>query len=166
MVRLQQVARLRLTIHVPESDVSGIQAGTELRFTVQAYPGEHFRGTVQRVARALTVNTRTMPVELDVENGDGRLAPGMYAEVVWVVRRPEPSLFVPPSAVATTTERTFVVRVRNNETEWIDVKRGFMMGDLVEVFGALSAGDAVAVRGTDELRAATRVQPSKAAVGS
>jgi multidrug efflux pump subunit AcrA (membrane-fusion protein) len=70
---------------------------------------------------------------------------------------------VPPSAIATTTERTFVVRVRNGQTEWVDVKRGAAMGLLVEVFGNLQAGDQVAVRGTDELRAGTRVQVKPAA---
>jgi multidrug efflux pump subunit AcrA (membrane-fusion protein) len=98
-----------------------------------------------------------MPVELDVVNTDGKLSPGMFANVAWTMHRAHPSLFVPPSAIATTTERTFVVRVRNGQTEWVDVKRGAAMGPLVEVFGSLSAGDQVAVRGTDELRAGTRV---------
>jgi multidrug efflux pump subunit AcrA (membrane-fusion protein) len=106
---------------------------------------------------------RTMPVELDVVNTDGKLAPGMLANVAWTMRRARPSLFVPPSALATTTERTFVVRVRNGVTEWVDVKRGATMGPLVEVFGKLSAGDQVAIRGTDELRAGTRVVAEQAA---
>ena len=53
MLRIQQVILLRLTIHIPETDVAGIDSGTELEFTVSAYPGEHFRGVVQRVAQAL-----------------------------------------------------------------------------------------------------------------
>jgi hypothetical protein len=59
--------------------------------------------------------------------------------------------------VATTTERTFVIRIRDGAVEWIDVKRGAAMGDIVEVFGNLEPGDQVAVRGTDELRAGTHV---------
>ena len=66
------------------------------------------------------------------------------------------SLFVPPAAVATTTERTFVIRVREGQVEWVDVKRGVAMnqpgGDLVEVFGDLAPGDQIAARGTGELR--------------
>ena len=86
----------------------------------------------------------------------------MFANVAWAMRRPQPSLFVPGSAIATTTERTFVVRVRNGQTEWVDVKRGATMKQLVEVFGDLRAGDQVAVRGTDELRAGTHVSPKLA----
>ena len=75
-------------------------------------------------------------------------------------------MFVPPSAVATTTERTFVIRFRDGVAEWVDVKRGASMSengkDLVEVFGDLSPGDQIAVRATDELRAGTRVNAKPA----
>ena len=153
MLRLQQISRLRLVVSVPESDVAGVAAGTRIGFTVPAYTGEKFFGVVERISHSLDEKTRTMPVELDVINDSARLAPGMFPEVTWPVTRPEPSLFVPASAIATTTERTFVIRIRNGTTEWVDVKRGLSMGDLVEVFGDLQENDVVAVRGTDELRA-------------
>ena len=104
-----------------------------------------------------------MPIELDVANTLSRLSPGMYAEVRWPATRPRPSLFVPPSAIAATTERTFVIRIRDSKAEWVDVKRGAVMGNLVEIFGDLSAGDQVAVRGTDELREGTQVSAKLAA---
>jgi len=157
MLRIRQISLLRLVVALPEMDVASIEPGTEVSFTVPAFLGETFKGVVQRVAHALDVKTRTMPVELDVANPSGRLAPGMYAEVAWPIRRPQPSLFVPSSAVVTTTERTFVIRIRDGEVEWIDVKRGAAMGDMVEVFGNLEPGDQVAVRGTDELRTGTHV---------
>ncbi|MBI4454831.1 MAG: efflux RND transporter periplasmic adaptor subunit [Acidobacteria bacterium] len=157
MLRIQQVSKLRLTIPVPEIAIAGVKQGAKLNFTVLAFPGEIFAGVVERIEHALEPRTRTMPVELDVDNRSGRLAPGMFPEVTLPVRRSRPSLFVPPSAVATTTERVFVVRIRRGMTEWIDVVRGMSMGDLIEVFGNLQPGDQVAVRGTDELRAGIRV---------
>jgi membrane fusion protein, multidrug efflux system len=167
MLRLQQVSRLRLVVAVPESEVTGITQGAKVNFTVPAIPGERFTGVVRRVSRSLDSKTRTMPVELDVDNARGRLAPGMFPEVIWPARRPRPSLLVPSSAVATTTERTFVIRVREGQVEWVDVRRGVAMNqqgrDLVEVFGDLAAGDLIAARGTDELRAGTRVVAKKAA---
>jgi membrane fusion protein, multidrug efflux system len=161
MLRLQQVARLRLVVAVPEAEVAGIAPGKQLNFTVPAFPGETFSGTVLRVSRSLDAKTRTMPVELEVGNAQGRLAPGMFPEVTWPTRRPRPSLFVPPAAIATTTERSFVIRIRDGVTEWVDVKRGASMNhqgtDLVEIFGDLGPGEQVAARGTDELRAGTKV---------
>jgi len=160
MLRVQQVSRLRLVVNVPESAVGSVQSGAMMSFTVPAFPGEMFAGKVARIGRALDPKTRTMPVELDVANSTGRLAPGMFAQVSWTMRRSRGSLFVPPTAIATTTERTFVVRVRDNTAEWVDVKRGDAMDQLVEVFGALKEGDVVAGRGTDEIRQGTRVTPT------
>jgi len=166
LLRIQQVSSLRLLVAVPEMNIAGIEPGIEMKFTVPAFPGETFAGIVRRVAHAVEVKTRTMPVELDVENRTGRLAPGMYAEVVWLTHRPQPSLFVPSSAVARTTERTFVIRVRDGVTEWVDVQRGAVMGEMVEVFGNLQQGDHVAVRGTDELRAGAHVTAKQSSANS
>src|SRR5262249_32044398 len=146
MLRVRQVSKLRLVVPVPEADVGGISQGDKISFTVPAFPGQSFVGEVQRVADSLDVKTRTMPVELDVANSPPRLAPGMYAEVSWPVRRKQSTLFVPPSAIATTTERTFVIRIHNDVAQWVDVKRGEPMGNLIEVFGSLEANDQVAVR--------------------
>jgi len=157
LLRLQQVSRLRLVVGVPETAVGGIAEGELVKFSVPAYPAESFSGKVARIGQALDPKTRTMPVELDVANAEGRLAPGMYAQVAWAMRRSNPTLFVPATAIATTTERTFVVRIRDNQAEWVDVKRGVPADQLVEVFGGLREGDQVAVRGTDEIKQGTRV---------
>jgi membrane fusion protein (multidrug efflux system) len=98
-----------------------------------------------------------MPVELDVFNPGRRLASGMFPEVLWPVRRSGPTLFVPMSAVARTTEATFVVRIRDGNAEWVNVQTGELDGKLIEIFGDLRDGDQVAVRGTDELRPGTQV---------
>jgi membrane fusion protein, multidrug efflux system len=165
MLRLQQVSRLRLVVAVPEIEVAGVALGTRVNFTVPALPSEQFTGLIQRISHALDAKTRTMPVELDINNASGKLAPGMFPEVSWPSRRLRPSLFVPPTAIATTTERTFVIRVRDGRVEWVDVKRGVAMSqsgaDLIEVFGDLAPGDQIATRGTDELRQGTRVAVKK-----
>jgi membrane fusion protein (multidrug efflux system) len=163
IVRMQQVSPLRLVAAIPETYVAGVTVGQPIEFTVSTFPGETFTGKLARLARALDPKTRTMAVELDINNANGRLAPGMFAEIRWPARRPGPSLLVLRTAVATTTERTFVVRVRDDVTEWVDVKRGAAMNDLVEVFGSLNVGDQVAVRATDELRAGIKVRPAQQA---
>lgn len=86
LVELQQVSRLRLVVALPESEWKNMATGARLSFTVPAYAGRTFTGVVARRARVLDAKTRTMPVELDVVNGDGALAPGMYAEVALAAR--------------------------------------------------------------------------------
>ena len=157
LLRIEDTARLRLVVAVPEADAGGIPRGARVTFTVPAYPGETFGGMVARVAHSVDLKTRTMPVELDVSNAGLRLAPGMYAQVQWPVRAARAALLVPPASIVTTNERQFVVRIAGGLAEWVTVRRGAAAGELVEVFGALRAGDVVARRGSDELREGTRV---------
>ncbi len=77
---------------------------------------------------------------------------------------PTPSLLVPGTSVVTTTERMFVIRVRNGKAEWVDVRRGAAAKDMVEVTGDLKAGDEVVTRGSDEIRAGTPIIPKRQVV--
>ena len=164
LLRLHQVSRLRLVVAVPEALVGAMVKGARVPFAVPAYPGETFYGVLNLIAHDLDEKTRSMAAELDVKNPDLRLSAGMYPEVQWPVRRPQPSLLVPPTSIVTTTERTFVIRVDNGVAQWVNVGRGARVGDLIEVFGALKEGDTIVRRGTDEIRegAKVNVQPAKA----
>jgi len=155
---LEQQNRLRLVVSVPERDVAGMPRGRKIVFKVTAFPGATFSGVLTRISGGVDQKTRTMPVEIDVQNPQRRLAPGMYAAVTWPVLSRGSVMLVPPSAIAVTTERTFVNRIRDGVVEWVDVVKGPASGDLVEVRGNLAEGDLVARRGTDELRAGARVQ--------
>ncbi len=158
LLRLQQTSRLRLVVAVPEALVGSMVRGAQVSFTVPAFPGETFHGAIARIPHSLDEKTRTMAVELDVRNPGLRLGPGMYPEIVWPVRGSRPALLVPPTSVVTTTEQTFVIRVKDGIAEWVRVTRGPSVGNLVQVYGALNQGDMIVRRGTDELRAGTRVQ--------
>ncbi len=160
LLRLEQVGRLRLTVPVPEAYVATITKGTRVAFQVAAFPAETFEGVVARPARSLDTKTRSMQVELDVTNTSQLLAPGMFADVQWPVSRARPSLLVPRTAIVRTSERQFVVRIREGVAEWVDVTRGEPSGDAVEVFGDLRTGDEVVRRGTDEIRPGTKVSPT------
>lgn len=152
MLRIETLSRLRVVVPVPETYAAGVPEGTKVEFTVPAFPGRTFSGTIARIAHSVDEKTRTMPVELEAANTKGELSPGTFSDVLWPVRRSYPTLFVPTSSVANTLERVFVVRIRDNKSEWVDVKTGATADKMTEVFGDLHEGDMVAVRGTDELR--------------
>jgi RND family efflux transporter MFP subunit len=158
LLSVQQLSRLRVVVAVPEEHAGSVAHGTAVAFRVPAFPDRVFNGTVARVARVLDPKTRTMPVELDVANRDGALGPGMYPTVKWPVHEAHAALLVPRTAVVTTSERTFVIRDRDGRADWVDVKKGSADGDLVEVLGALHAGDRVVRRGTDEIRNGTALR--------
>jgi RND family efflux transporter MFP subunit len=162
LLRIEQVTRLRLTVPVPEAYVGAIAKGTHVDFRVAAFPDQTFQGVIARPAHSLDMKTRSMLVELDVNNAKQALAPGMFAEVQWPVSRAQASLFVPRTAVVRTSERQFVVRVRNGVAEWVDVRRGELNGDVIEVFGDLREGDIVIRRGNDEIRPGTKIAATPA----
>ena len=159
MLMLEQHSRLRLVVAVPEEDVSGLVKGAKVEFKVPAYPERTFAGTVARTGRVLDVKTRTMPVELDVVNGDAALSPGMFPAVKWPVKRTHPALYVPKTAVVSTTERVFVIRNKDGKAEWVNVGKGAADGDLIEVTGVvLQPGDTIVKRATDEMREGSSVR--------
>jgi RND family efflux transporter MFP subunit len=157
LLRIDQVSRLRLTVAVPEANVGVVAPGGKAEFMVSAWPGERFSGTISRIAHVIDSKTRTMPVEIDVSNGDSRLAAGMFADVLWPVRRASASLWIPTTAIVQTAERTYVDRVREGIVEMVSVRRGVALADRLEVFGPLNKDDLVLVRGSEELRDGTRV---------
>jgi multidrug efflux pump subunit AcrA (membrane-fusion protein) len=75
-----------LVVAVPEENASAFLSGASVSFLVPAYSDKTFSGVIARIPRALDAKTRTIPVELDVQNKDGLLAPGMYPTVTWPVR--------------------------------------------------------------------------------
>jgi membrane fusion protein (multidrug efflux system) len=158
MFQLEQTTRLRLVVSVPEVNVGGIVRGARVSFAVPAYPGETFTGTIARIAHSMDEKTRAMAVELDVSNASSRLAPGMYPAVTWPVRSPRPSMLVPATSIVTTTERTFVIRVRGGKAEWVNVSKGAPVGDLVTIIGPLQPGDAILKRASDEVREGSEVK--------
>jgi hypothetical protein len=87
----------------------------------------------------------------------------MYPLVSWPVRSAEAALMVPATSVVRTTERVFVIRVRNGRAEWVAVRVGARQEGRVQVFGDLAAGDSVVRNGSDEIRegAAVTTAPSK-----
>jgi RND family efflux transporter MFP subunit len=154
---VQEVARLRLVVAVPEENSGAILRGARVAFRVPAYPGRNYFGTVARLAHALDPATRSMAVELDVFNRDGSLSPGMYASVEWPLGTTRSTLFVPKTSVVTTAERTFVVRNENGRAAWINVTKGAAEGDWIQVFGNLQSGDEIVRRATDEIREGSRL---------
>lgn len=157
MLRIEQVSHLRLVVAVPEIYVAGVERGARVSFTVPAFPGRTFTGTVARLADSIDVSTRTMPVELDVFNPANELASGMFPEVSWPVRRSQATLFVPQSAIARASEQSYVFRVRNGQAEQVNIKTGAAVGNLTEIFGELQPGEQVVLHPSDDVHSGTAV---------
>lgn len=157
MFVLENNRTLRLTVAVPEQYSSELQAKAKVTFTVSALPEQVFSAELSRSSGTLEQNIRAMLTEFDVPNPTNMLKAGMYADVKLPVKRHTPTLFVPTNSIVNSTERTFVVAVRDGRAEWINVKKGLALDSLTEVFGALSAKDVVLKKASEEIRSGTAV---------
>jgi membrane fusion protein (multidrug efflux system) len=151
IVQIVDTDRLRLVVPVPEAQVGTMMDGQAVSFTVPAYPGQTYHAPIARISHNVDLNTRTMPVELDVQNRDGRLSPGSFATVMWPVQRAYPTLFVPITAVTSDQQHSFVIRIRNGKAEWVTVQTGQAVNADVEVFGGLQAGDEIVRTASDSI---------------
>ncbi|MDR3697067.1 efflux RND transporter periplasmic adaptor subunit [Mucilaginibacter sp.] len=155
---LQDENRMRLVISVPENFTGGLTDKNYVTFTVQALPNRKFTAQIKRLAGALDEKLRSERLEMDVYNTDKKLLPHMYADVNVPLPSRDSSLIVPKTAVVTSTEKVFVIKVVNHHAQWVDVKKGFQSGDFIEIYGNLSNGDQVVKQASDEIRDGSSVK--------
>jgi membrane fusion protein, multidrug efflux system len=160
LLTLQEQAKLRLVIAVPEAATDYFKLGDTVHFSVKTLPGKDFTATLSRVAGALDLQLRTEQLQMDVTNKNKILLPGMFAQVSLALTNTDKVFVVPESAVTENTKQVFVIRVANGKTEWVPVKRGRESDGNVEVFGSLQQGDQLVNTATDELRNGTQVSTS------
>jgi membrane fusion protein (multidrug efflux system) len=152
MLVLEQQNKLRLVIDVPEVYSNQLSGRSIVRFRVSTLPGRNFEGAISRSAGSLSMKYRSEAIEVDVNNTDRLLKPGMYAEVELPVSRNTNSLIVPGSAIVTSQEKRYVIRANNSVAHWVDITEGNSRNDSTEVFGNLRPKDRVVVNATDEIK--------------
>jgi membrane fusion protein (multidrug efflux system) len=157
LIELENNRKLRLRVAVPEVISSTSIKDNQITFQTRALPGRKFTGALARKSGRLDVNTRSELWEFVIENSNLDLKPGMFADVDLVISRKGASFSVPSSAVATTLERKFVIKVSGGKTQWIDVSQGMSFPDKIEIISNLQEGDTILLKGTDELKEGQKV---------
>jgi membrane fusion protein (multidrug efflux system) len=157
IVVIEDNRKLRLRVAVPEA-LTGVDLKADnVTFTTKANPTRKFEATLARKSGSIDVNTRSEIWEFEVNNKDRELKPGSFATVSLVITRETPTFIVPFSAVVTTLERKFVIRLNRDSSRWVDVSQGINLADRVEIFGPLQAGDTIVLRANEEIRASERM---------
>ena len=152
MLELQQISKLRLQVKVPETFATQLAFDQKISFTVEALPGRTFTGTISRQANSLDEKYRSESVEIDVINSDKLFMPGMYAEVLLPMTGHSNALIVPQSAVVTSTEKKYVVKVANHKANIVDVSTGNENNGMIEVFGEIMPNDSIIVKAGDDIK--------------
>jgi RND family efflux transporter MFP subunit len=159
LFELEDNSTLRLQVAVPEIYTNAVLLHNTGELTTRSLPDKKFKAKLVRKAGSIDNTTRSEVWEFEVPNPSGELKAGSYADVKLQFLRQQPTFAVPVSAVVTTLEKKFVIRVTDHTTQWIDVRAGFNMGEKVEIYGDLKAGDTLVIKGNEELKADTKVIP-------
>jgi RND family efflux transporter MFP subunit len=152
---------LRIYVAVPETYFPAMHVGATPTVTLEEYPGEVFHGTLVRTNNAINPASRTLLVEVDVDNADGKLLPGAYVFVHLTLPGQTQALTIPSNALLFRSEGLRVAVVRDGKAELMPIKIGRDYGDRVEVLSGLKATDQVIVNPSDSLIGGTAVRLSK-----
>jgi membrane fusion protein, heavy metal efflux system len=147
LMTIADLSTVWVTSQVPETYIRFVRPGQAVAISLIAYPGETFEGRVSRVADTVDPQTRTVKVQAELDNHDGRLRPEMYGSVRHVQTRTDMTV-IPAAAVVHSGEKTVVfVQATPGRFERREVAIGVRSGDVVRVVTGVSPGDAVVVDG-------------------
>ena len=152
MLELKQVAQLRLQVDIPEAVAANLKDKDTISFYINAFPGKRMTGFISRKSDNITAQYRSERMEIDVLNKEGLLSPGMYADVVIYSKGNANALFVPKTAVVTSTERKYVLLSKEGKIIKVDVSTGNETANKTEIFGNLQVGDRVIAVANDEIK--------------
>jgi RND family efflux transporter MFP subunit len=156
---IAQSGTLRIQIDVPQSEAVNIQDGQQASVTVRERLGRVYAGTVVRSAASLDSAARTMLTEVQVDNGDGSLLPGMYAQVKFALAAQRTSLIIPTSSLVIDHSGMRVITVQNNDQiHFVPVVIGRDMGTQVEILSGIHASDALVASPSDLLHEGQDIQ--------
>jgi len=159
VVKLSQSDLLRLRLPVPEDDVQYIHEGDEVQVRVDAV-NRTLTGKIVRFTRDVSLATRTMETEVDVENRDLSLTPGMYANAQLQLARHDNVLTIPVQAVVQNGAASSILVVdAQNRVQIRPVRLGIQSSSRVEIVGGLMEGERVIAGGQANYQSSERVSP-------
>jgi RND family efflux transporter MFP subunit len=160
LFHIAAIKTLRVYINVPQQYSIAAKPGLTADLTLGEYPGRRFQGTLVRTANAIDVASRTLLVEVDVNNATGELLPGAYTEVHLKLPNDIPTFILPVSALIFRAQGLQVATVdSNNKTKLVAITLGRDFGSQVEVLSGLNADDKVIVNPSDSVIDGEQVNP-------
>lgn len=158
LFHLAAINTLRVFIPVPEVYTDAVRTGEKVMLTLDEYPNRQFTGTLVRNSDAIDPSTRTLNVEVDVPNPDGKLRPGDYVFVHLTVPPVNGAVTIPSNTLLFRSEGLRVGLVRDGKAQLVPITIGHDYGSSVEVVSGLQASDAVILDPSDSLETGQRVQ--------
>jgi RND family efflux transporter MFP subunit len=158
LFHIAQPGKLRVYVNVPEEYSQGIKSGMTADLNLTEFPGRKFQGKLVRTAEAINLTTRTLLIEIDVDNPTGTLLTGSYAEVHLAVPTQASTLLLPVNALLFRSEGLRVAIVKNGKAVLSPVTPGHDFGNDIQIVSGLKANDQVIVNPPDSIVSGQEVQ--------
>jgi RND family efflux transporter MFP subunit len=158
LFHIAQPGTLRVYVDVPEEYSRGIKAGMTADLGLAEFPDRKFQGKVVRTADAINMTTRTLLIEIDVENPTGTLLTGSYAEVHLAVPTLASTFLIPVNTLLFRTEGLRVGVVKGGKVVLTTVTPGHDFGNEIEIVAGLKADDQVIINPPDSIVAGQQIQ--------
>ena len=158
LFHMAQPGILRVYVNVPEEYSQGVKVGLTADLTLAEFPGRKFRGKLVRTANAINMTTRTLLVEVDVDNPTNTLLTGSYAEVHLAVPAPSSTLLIPVNTLIFRAQGLNVGIVRDGKIVLAAVTAGHDFGNQIEIVSGLKPDDQVVINPPDSLVNGQQVQ--------
>jgi len=158
LFHIAQPGKLRVYVNVPEEYSQGIKIGMTADLVLAEFPGRTFQGKLVRTAEAINATTRTLLIEIDVDNPTGTLLTGSYAEVHLKVPEHKSTLILPVNALLFRSEGLRVGVVKDGKVTLTAVTPGHDFGDRIEIVAGLTPGDQVIINPPDSIVSGQPVQ--------
>ena len=152
MFSLNQQNKLRLAASIPAAYTGFLNDKSEINFTVNSVVGKKFTAKIARLSGALDNRLRSEIIEMDVDNSNKLLLPGMVADISIALAAHDSCFIVPKLAVVTGTYKIFIIKKLDNKALWIEVKKGREADGKIEIFGNLNTGDTIITTASEEIR--------------
>jgi len=147
LFQLMYIDSVKIVINIQERDLTAVEKGTRAEITVDAYGNRVFTGKVTRMADALDLSTRSMAVEIDIQNYDHLLKPGMFATVALVIGDHPDALTVPTMAIQKDDSGSYVYLAENGIARRRRLTTGADQGSRTEILTGLDGSESVVVVG-------------------
>jgi RND family efflux transporter MFP subunit len=166
LFRIAQTNLLRTYLNVPQSSASDVHVGQMASLATPELPERKFSGAVTRTANALDPSSRTLLVEVQVPNPEGKLLPGMYVEVDLHLPRKDPPLLLPSDTLSVRPEGTMLAVLDSEDrVHFQRVVIGRDYGSNIEILSGLNAGQRVIANPNDSVQEGAKVHPVMVAAG-
>src|SRR6266404_3101302 len=158
LFHIAQPGKLRVYVNVPEEYSQGVKVGLTANLSLAEFPGRTFQGKLVRTAEAINMTTRTLLIEIDVNNPVGELLTGSYAEVHLKVPTQASTFLLPVNTLIFRSEGLRVGIVKDGKAVLAAVTPGHDSGDQIEIVSGLKADDQVIINPPDSISSGQQVR--------